>query len=735
MNIEEMSREELVEELRSLQGESGGAHKEREMERVLQDLRVHQVELELQNIELRETQAALEESRSRFEELYDFAPIAYYTFDVQGCVQEVNLTGATMVGWDRARLIGKPFLSLVRTDDRSLFWAHLKRCAAQGRPTVSEMRIWTERSGPRDLQVTSAPVLDTAGRAVAFRTSFTDISERKAMEAELARKVESERVLHERFEALDRASLALNQVLAQAGGASKGEILQVVVDEARRIVDCEFAAFGVADDPEGEFSLWTFSGMDQSDAAEIEHAAHPTGVLGEVVRTGEPVRLRDLREHPTFGGFPPNHPEMRSLLGVCVRFRGCRVGNLYLTNKLSADEFTDDDQRIAELFAERAGVVMELCRLAEEVQAAVDARDNLLAVVSHDLRSPLSAIQLSAKLLSRKKGVERRAGIKQVEVILRAAKRMNGLIEDLLQASTIEAGAFTVTRAPADTAPLVNEAIDAVEPVAAAGSIRLIKQVPPDLPPISCDPARVLQVLANLLGNALKFVPPGGIVQVRVWAQEDAVHFAVSDSGPGIPEERIRLVFDRYWKGQAEGRHGTGLGLFISRGIVEAHGGQMLVESVVGQGTTFSFTLPISDVQPQAGAPAKRSGTRLEGKRVLIADDDASAVSALASLLRDEGLIPMLASSGHQALARSREAPPDIVVLDVRMPGMGGLELLQGLREHSPGLPAVIVSGLPDPGDCDMPGVAWLPKPIDVDALVGCLARLVHDAETNREDR
>ena len=131
MNLEQMSREELVKELAALQQ---AQQLKSEMDEILHDLGVHQVELELQNRELRETQSALEASRQRFEELYDFAPVAYFTFDVRGCIQEVNLTGATMVGRDRARLVGMPFLSQVKMEDASLLWAHLRRCTQERRP-------------------------------------------------------------------------------------------------------------------------------------------------------------------------------------------------------------------------------------------------------------------------------------------------------------------------------------------------------------------------------------------------------------------------------------------------------------------------------------------------------------------------------------------------------------------------------------------------------------------------
>ena len=140
----------------------------------------------------------------------------------------------------------------------------------------------------------------------------------------------------------------------------------------------------------------------------------------------------------------------------------------------------------------------------------------------------------------------------------------------------------------------MDEALAAIEPLAAEKSINLQKVIPATLPPIDCDRYRLRQVFANLLGNAVKFIPARGNIEVRAWSQVKDVHFAVSDSGPGIPDDQVSHLFDRYWKGSAEGRHGTGLGLFIAKGIVEAHGGQIWFESPEGGGSSFYFTIPIA---------------------------------------------------------------------------------------------------------------------------------------------
>jgi len=231
----------------------------------------------------------------------------------------------------------------------------------------------------------------------------------------------------------------------------------------------------------------------------------------------------------------------------------------------------------------------------DALREAVQARETLLAIVSHDLRNPLSSIHFSANLLSRSaRAADPSTSRKPIDTILRASEQMRRLIDDLLDAATIERAAFTLTRAPEEPAKIVDEALEAIEPAATKKGVRLKRSVPPDLPTIDCDRLRVLQVLSNLLGNAVRLVREGKAVEVRARPLPGCVEFVVADEGPGIPEEHVSHVFDRYWTGHAQGRTSAGLGLFIAKGIVDAHGGRLWVETRSGAGAAFFFTIPIA---------------------------------------------------------------------------------------------------------------------------------------------
>jgi signal transduction histidine kinase len=241
------------------------------------------------------------------------------------------------------------------------------------------------------------------------------------------------------------------------------------------------------------------------------------------------------------------------------------------------------------------GVVIDITnskRTEEALQLAIRSRSDLLAVVSHDLRSPLSTIQLGVEALTR--DVEAAASRKLLEVIRRSVERMSRLNDDLLQVASIEAGMFTIEANRVEVLAVVEEVLQAFQPLANSKSLRIEQQVPCDTPPIHADRQRIVQALSNLIGNAIKFSPEGRSIRVSSWYEADSVLFAVSDNGPGIREDQVPLLFDRYWKGTTSGKQGAGLGLFIVKGIVEAHGGRIWVESEVGVGSTFYFTIPVA---------------------------------------------------------------------------------------------------------------------------------------------
>jgi signal transduction histidine kinase len=255
--------------------------------------------------------------------------------------------------------------------------------------------------------------------------------------------------------------------------------------------------------------------------------------------------------------------------------------------------WTPSDLEAADELQRRATEVDIERRLASE-QRAVRARDEVLAVVSHDLRNPLFVILLEAVQLSGhlpETGDPHAGELRQsVERIRRSTTRMKALIQDLLELARIEAKTFPLEIRPVESRNLLEDAVTDAQPLADAKHISLILDLH-DPPKIDADPHRLSQVLSNLLGNAIKFTPEGGTVTLRAWPRNGALAVAVADTGRGIAPEDLAHVFDRFWRPQGSKGEGTGLGLYIARGVVEAHGGRVWAESSP-QGATFTFTLP-----------------------------------------------------------------------------------------------------------------------------------------------
>ena len=242
------------------------------------------------------------------------------------------------------------------------------------------------------------------------------------------------------------------------------------------------------------------------------------------------------------------------------------------------------DLRLAEALADRAAVAIENARLYNASVEAAQIRDQVLGFVAHDLRNPLGAITMQAGLLQRRGAEPERRSRKPAETIQRAATRMNRLIQDILDVSRMEGGHLSVEQARVPTEQIVSDSVEAQTPLASSASIDLQLDLETGVSDVWADRDRVLQVFENLIGNAVKFTRPGGRITAGAASHDGEVVFWVKDTGAGISAEELPHVFDRFWQARKARRAGAGLGLQIVKGIVEAHGGRIWVESEVGSG-------------------------------------------------------------------------------------------------------------------------------------------------------
>jgi signal transduction histidine kinase len=287
-----------------------------------------------------------------------------------------------------------------------------------------------------------------------------------------------------------------------------------------------------------------------------------------------------------------------SLIYLRLEARDRVLGSLILATTSDSDRrFTDRDVAIANEVARRVALALDHALLFRAAEQAARAREQVVAVVSHDLKNPLATIRMAVSFLLEElvpddaaHGRERG----QLNAIRRSAERMYRLVHDLLDVSAIEAGQLPVTRSPLAVDMLVTDALELLYPLAGAKRIELATELAPALPLVAADRERMLQVFSNLVGNAVKFTSLGGRIEIRANLRSAMVEFAVHDNGPGIASADLPHIFDRFWRAKNTGRSGAGLGLAIAKGIVEAHGGSIRAESEPGRGSAFMFTLPVA---------------------------------------------------------------------------------------------------------------------------------------------
>lgn len=323
--------------------------------------------------------------------------------------------------------------------------------------------------------------------------------------------------------------------------------------------------------------------------------------LREVARTGRALFSFDPRESAHLFssamarcGLQAERIEITSYVAVPIKTAERNFGAALLATdgRASDRRLSESDLLLVEQLANRIAIAIENVHLYRVAMDAVRARDDILAIVSHDLRSPLNTIGLASHLLEQNAPNTEKELARRIATIRTATRRMERMVRDLLDASSIEAGALTVTLADTDLREIAEAIRDQFGLIAERKSVNLEVSSPAEPSPFQCDRDRILQGLSNLVENALKFTPSGGSVRVVLELSRREVLFSVSDSGPGIPEADRAHLFDRYWCAREMKGTGTGLGLFILKGVVDAHGGRIRVESAEGRGTIFFLSLP-----------------------------------------------------------------------------------------------------------------------------------------------
>lgn len=357
----------------------------------------------------------------------------------------------------------------------------------------------------------------------------------------------------------------------------------------------------------------------------------------------------------------------------------------------------------------------DLRRKNEEIQ-------NFYHTLSHELKTPLtSAREFISIVIDGLAGGLNDTQREYLRIALESCNQLRVCINDLLDATRLETGKLSIELKPTALGELAQRVVTTLLPAAAGKRIRLACDVDPGLPPVELDESRITQVITNLVNNALKFTEAGGTITVSVGAsaeKQDVMEVSVTDTGRGIPGAQIDRIFDRLYQvksGDATTEQGVGLGLFICRELVRLHGGDIRVESTVGKGSTFTFELPVR-------VPAE------ERSNLLLVDDDPAMREILSSILQRAKFDVSTAEDGRQALQQIRRHVPDVILMDLEMPGMDGPTTLQEIRRQWGALPVVLHTGHVD-GPLLSRALEWAPftvlsKPCPMDQLVQTMCGL-----------
>ncbi len=529
-----------------------------------------------------------EEASRRLTSIIEATPDFVGSTDAQGRGRYLNRAGRRMVGLSEEQ----------SADDWCIASAYptwaARRLLAEGVPTALREGVWTGEMAlltpdGRELPVSQVLLAhrQAEGTLEMLSTIIRDISDRKRAEEAQQFLSESGRVLVAALEY--EATLQSLARLVVPRLADYCVVGMLEGDEMRRVAM-------VHRDPRRESLL--------RQLGTVQRRKYTVVGVQSVMRTGEPELVAEVSEawlraasedEAHFATLRQLVP--RSIMNVPLVARGRTLGAItFACCEDSGRRYGPADLTLAEGLAGRAALTIDNARLYRQSQQATRARDEVLAVVSHDLRNPLNVISLGATFLLKHlpPGEETASWRKQGELIRRSADRAVRLIQDLLDVAKVESGRLSLEREALAVGGLLDEAIELHRPLAEAHGLRLEREEEPGLPAVWADRVRVLQVFSNLIGNALRFTPEGGRVTVRARREGARVAFHVIDTGKGIAPEHLPHLFDRYWQVKRS-REGAGLGLPIAKGLVEAHGGQIRVESEPGRGSTFFFTLPVAE--------------------------------------------------------------------------------------------------------------------------------------------
>ncbi len=614
------------------------------------------------------------DARERLAAIVEYSSDAIIGENVDGVITTWNEGAQHLFGYSAAEAIGKSIQLIVPPELRQQVADEAARIR-RGEKTDYIDTVRQHKDGRRiDVSTHISPIRDNEGEVVGAAKVAHDISERRR----------AERV---------------------------SQFLAGVTAELATLVDYQSTMQRVARLAVPFFADWCIVDMLDSQG-QIRHVAHAHADPGkepllkelvervpldwnspalsvQALRASQPQMLMEIP--PALLNTIAPAPQQRKLIedlaprSACsapIIIRGTPVGSLNFVTAESGRRYSPADCDLAAELARRAAVAIENAQLYQEVKEAQRQKDDFLAMLAHELRNPISAIQFANELAK----VDGAARAESNEVIDRQVSNLSRLIEDLLDVSRITRDKIELRREYVDAATIVRRAVATAEPLIKSRKHTLTVETGHEPLPLFVDPTRAEQILVNLLTNAAKYTPEGGQIAVQAQAADGSVVLRVKDTGLGIPPAMLPRVFELFTQldpslDRAQG--GLGIGLTVVRKLVELHGGSVSVASEgPGKGSEFTVRLPLAE--PPKTAPDGKPAAKIlsEPRRILIVDDNVDAAQSLAMLLRSVGHTVETAFDGHAALKAAEAFRPDFILLDLGLPGLDGFQVAQRLRRE-----------------------------------------------------
>lgn len=619
------------------------------------------------------------EARLHLAAIVESSEDAIISKNLDGIIVSWNQGADQLYGYKADEIIGQPLARLVPPDHPDELPALMARLGRGERIEHFET-VRVRKDGSRlDVSLTISPVRNAEGKIIGASKIARNITARKRSEAGLRFLAEASKLL------------------------AKLQDVPSTLQKIAGLAVPHFADWCAVDllEPDGSLRRVAVAHVDPS-KVELAHELHrrhppdPTAERGawQVLRSGTAELLTEIPDSLLQASVRDpeiltliRHLGLRSYIGVPLQVRGQSIGAITFIAAESGQRYGPGDLRLAEDLAQRAGIAIENAQLYSELKETDRRKNEFLAMLSHELRNPLAPIRNALQIM-KMPGVTAEEIDAARQMTERQVQHLVRLVDDLLDVSRIMRGRIELRKETVELPAIIANAVETVQPILDAQGQHLNVQLPPEPLKLAGDPTRLVQVFGNLLNNAAKYSQGPGQIDLCAECQGQEVVVRIKDQGMGMGPDLLPQVFDLFVQGDASldrSRGGLGIGLTVVRKLIELHGGQISAHSEgIGKGSTFTVRLPllpVSPLNPRVEAMAPQAGPT-PTRKVLVVDDNLDAAHSLATLLQIWGHEICIAHSGPEALQAAATFQPEIVLLDIGLPGMNGYEVARQLRQQ-----------------------------------------------------